>query len=93
MAKKRTGLGRGLGALLDEQGSSKPEKISGVGAAPKGGISEIPVAAIEVNPFQPRTDFNQEALVELSESIKVQGITQLSHCNWLNDTLNFDGFT
>lgn len=76
MAKKRTGLGRGLGALLDEQGSSKPEKISGVGAAPKGGINEIPVSSIEVNPFQPRTDFNQEALEELSESIKVQGIIQ-----------------
>lgn len=77
MAKgKRTGLGRGLGALLDDSDSGEEKVISGAGAAPEGSISEISIEHIEVNPFQPRTDFNQEALEELAESIKVQGIIQ-----------------
>jgi ParB family chromosome partitioning protein len=71
---KRTGLGRGLGALL--QDTPEKEQISGSGAAVEGGINEIPVDSIEVNPFQPRTDFNQDALEELADSIRVQGIIQ-----------------
>lgn len=72
--KKRSGLGRGLGALLED--SEEKELISGSKATIKGAIGEIDVDKIEVNPFQPRTDFNQEALSELAESIKVQGIIQ-----------------
>ncbi|RED96207.1 ParB/RepB/Spo0J family partition protein [Marinoscillum furvescens] len=72
--KKKTGLGRGLGALLED--SEEKEQISGSGATIKGAINEIPVASIEVNPFQPRTDFNEQALEELAESIRVQGIIQ-----------------
>ena len=72
--KKKTGLGRGLGALLED--SEEKENISGSGATIRGAISEIPVDQIEVNPFQPRTDFNEEALEELAESIRVQGIIQ-----------------
>jgi ParB family chromosome partitioning protein len=41
-----------------------------------GGIIEIPVEHIEVNPFQPRSHFDQEALLELAESITVHGIIQ-----------------
>ncbi|MBT1708721.1 ParB/RepB/Spo0J family partition protein [Fulvivirgaceae bacterium PWU5] len=41
-----------------------------------GGIIEIPVEYIEVNPFQPRSHFDQEALLELAESITVHGIIQ-----------------
>lgn len=73
--KKRNALGRGLGALLDDS-TNTAEKMSGSGAGTVSGIAEIPVAQIEVNPFQPRTDFNKEALEELSESIRVQGIIQ-----------------
>ncbi len=73
--KKRNALGRGLGALLDDS-TNTAEKMSGGGAGTVSGIAEIPVAQIEVNPFQPRTDFNKEALEELSESIRVQGIIQ-----------------
>jgi len=73
--KKRNALGRGLGALLDDS-TNTAEKMSGSGAGTVSGIAEIPVAHIEVNPFQPRTDFNKEALEELSESIRVQGIIQ-----------------
>ena len=72
--KKRSGLGRGLGALLDD--TEEKDHLSGAGATIRGAINEIPVTQIEVNPFQPRTDFNKEALDELAESIKVQGIIQ-----------------
>ncbi|MBT1685146.1 ParB/RepB/Spo0J family partition protein [Dawidia soli] len=41
-----------------------------------GAIIEIPVEEIEVNPFQPRSHFDQEALLELAESITVHGIIQ-----------------
>jgi ParB family transcriptional regulator, chromosome partitioning protein len=75
LPKRRNALGRGLGALLDDN-TNTSEKLSGSGAGTANAIGEIPVAQIEVNPFQPRTEFNKEALAELSESIKVQGIIQ-----------------
>lgn len=79
MAKKKSGLGRGLGALLNdtEETTVSPRKtVARKEPVEKSGINEIPVADVEVNPFQPRTDFNQEALEELAESIRVQGIIQ-----------------
>lgn len=82
--KKRSGLGRGLGALLED--SEEKEQISGSGATIRGAISEIPLSSIEVNPFQPRTDFNEEALEELAESIRVQGIIQPITVRALSDT-------
>ena len=81
MSKKKA-LGRGLSALLSD---STPEDkldvdIQSPPATGKGqatsGISEIPVEHIEVNPFQPRTHFDQDALQELAESIRVHGIIQ-----------------
>jgi ParB family chromosome partitioning protein len=45
-------------------------------AASPGGICEIEIDRIAINPFQPRTDFDEEALRELSESIKLQGLIQ-----------------
>lgn len=41
-----------------------------------GSVNEIRIAEIEINPFQPRTDFDEQALIELAESIKVQGLIQ-----------------
>ena len=41
-----------------------------------GSVNEIRIADIEVNPFQPRTDFDEQALQELSDSIKLQGLIQ-----------------
>lgn len=72
--KKRSGLGRGLGALLEDSGEKA--KISGAGATPKGAINEISISTIETNPWQPRSEFDEEALNDLAESIKVQGIIQ-----------------
>ena len=82
--KKRSGLGRGLGALLEDSGEK--QKISGSGATPKGAISEIEISKIETNPWQPRTEFDEEALKDLSESIKVQGIIQPITVRALNKT-------
>lgn len=73
--RKKTALGRGLGALLeDSPAKSKSEDI--LPEVAKTGIFEISLSDIQVNPFQPRTHFDKEALQELSESIKVQGIIQ-----------------
>lgn len=81
--KKRSGLGRGLGALLED--NEQKETLSGSGATIKGAIGEISIDKIEVNPFQPRTDFNKEALNELADSIKVQGIIQPITVRALNE--------
>ncbi|MBV6646750.1 MAG: ParB/RepB/Spo0J family partition protein, partial [Cyclobacteriaceae bacterium] len=82
--KRKTGLGRGLGALLDDSESVNEKNLS-PGSASEASIDEIEVSDIEVNPFQPRTDFNHEALQELSESIKVQGIIQPITVRKLNE--------
>ena len=77
--KKRTGLGKGLGALLGDQekSSSETQEASALPAfGQSSGIMAIPLSAIETNPFQPRTHFDQEALAELADSIRVQGIIQ-----------------
>ncbi len=72
MAKKSP-LGRGLGALID---NSKYEKKPVEEAISTSAVAEIEISKIEVNPFQPRVEFDQEALQELSNSIKELGIIQ-----------------
>jgi ParB family chromosome partitioning protein len=71
---KKGALGRGLGALLSD--SAQVEENEKANLSPQASINEIDVESIEVNPFQPRTDFDEEALQELAESIKLQGIIQ-----------------
>lgn len=77
MSKKKA-LGRGLNALLrdSDQEERLETDVPVVHPSPSGSISEIPIEKIEVNPFQPRTYFDQEALRELAESITVHGIIQ-----------------
>ncbi len=72
MAKKSP-LGKGLGALID---TTKYEKKPVEEAISTGAVAEIAIADIEINPFQPREDFNEEALKELAASIKQHGIIQ-----------------
>ncbi|MEQ8424116.1 MAG: ParB/RepB/Spo0J family partition protein [Cyclobacteriaceae bacterium] len=74
MSKKRVALGRGLSALLSDTPES--EKLEESGAAQTAGVNEILLTEIQVNPFQPRKNFEQEALKELADSIKVHGIIQ-----------------
>lgn len=64
--KQRSGLGRGLGALID--GAEKVNEGSS--------INEIEISKIVANPYQPRTKFDEEALKELAASIKEIGIIQ-----------------
>lgn len=72
---RKNALGRGLGALLeDSPAKHKSQEI--LPEVAKTGIFEIPLEEIQVNPFQPRTHFDKDALQELAESIKVQGIIQ-----------------
>ncbi|MCC6515065.1 MAG: ParB/RepB/Spo0J family partition protein [Chitinophagales bacterium] len=78
MSKKKDALGKGIRALLsDIDESSDILKISAtdedsiINTVPK-----IKLEQIEVNPFQPRADFNKEALEELSASIKIHGVIQ-----------------
>ena len=75
--KKKTGLGKGLGALLSEPASIVLE-MNGIDYLPERvvNIGEIMISQIEVNPFQPRSHFNQDALNELAQSIQIQGIIQ-----------------
>ncbi len=75
-AKKRA-LGKGLGALLDSSGL-EPQPLYDVekDLLPVGTIGRVPLDIIEVNPFQPRTDFDEEALNDLAASIKEQGVIQ-----------------
>jgi ParB family chromosome partitioning protein len=80
MSKKKA-LGRGLSALLSDNSSDEKLDVDIVSPAPEpakpaSGIAEIPIEEIEVNPFQPRTHFDQDALLELAESIRVHGIIQ-----------------
>jgi len=79
-SKKRTGLGRGLGALLeDSDGGGLQGRHPSDFAGSLEGVNlmdEISLDLIETNPFQPREYFAPEALQELAESIRVQGIIQ-----------------
>lgn len=75
MNSKKKALGRGLSAILESPETDiTSTDISGNFVV--GAVAFIPIKQIETNPFQPRVDFEQEALSELAESIKEQGIIQ-----------------
>jgi ParB family chromosome partitioning protein len=61
-------LGRGLEALLGTAG--------GLASSDEGALKLVPIAQVARNPFQPRTAFNVEDLVELQESLKASGLLQ-----------------
>ncbi len=61
-------LGRGLEALLGTAG--------GLALSDQGALKSIPIAQVARNPFQPRTEFNAEELLELQESLKSSGLLQ-----------------
>ena len=67
MMKRPKGLGRGLDSLLGEERPVPP---------PAGAPSSLPIARLQPGKYQPRTRMNAEALAELAESIKAQGVMQ-----------------
>lgn len=88
MSVNKSGLGRGLSALLDTSPAdytlgipSAKDAITAANSVMEhtivnGMVAQIPLNHIEANPFQPRTEFDETALRELSESISNQGIIQ-----------------
>jgi len=65
MNQKKSALGRGLSALIDE-----------AVLRPEASIRDIELDLIDANPFQPRSHFDEESLLELSESIRQLGLIQ-----------------
>ncbi len=83
--QRKIGLGRGLGALLQDEDIKRgpaaqkdvaPGDTHKSEVQPVGSISFIEVEQVSVNPFQPRTEFDETALQELSDSIQLQGLIQ-----------------
>ncbi len=66
--KKQSGLGRGLGALLDDPNLDFTGK--------NGSVTSVPLHRVEPNPFQPRKEFDPEALQTLADSIAEHGMIQ-----------------
>ena len=71
MAVKKRGLGRGLDALLG--GSSQAAEG---GNHPDGVLRKLPIEMVVRSRYQPRSEIDQDALQELAESIRVQGVIQ-----------------
>ncbi len=72
---KKSGLGRGLSALL-QNADTDITLSSEYRSHGNSSIQFVDISQIEANPFQPRTEFEQKALEELSESIKIHGLIQ-----------------
>lgn len=66
--ERRSGLGKGLGALI-------PQDVT-AGANPRPGVREVPISQIEPNPYQPRNHFDEESLAGLTASIRELGVLQ-----------------
>ena len=75
---KRSSLGKGLSALLEDSNTditSTPRIVSG-NTAVVGTVANVSLLQIEANPFQPRNEFEKQALAELAQSIKEYGLIQ-----------------
>jgi ParB family chromosome partitioning protein len=74
--KKKSVLGRGISALLDSNDTASTRPVVEPMGKQAGVVLNIPLEQIEVNPFQPRSTFEEDSLRELSESIAVHGVIQ-----------------
>ena len=66
---RRSGLGRGLGALI-------PPEATDAGASATSALREVPVASVRPNPHQPRQHFDEESLSALTASVRELGVLQ-----------------
>lgn len=64
---RRSGLGKGLNALLPDAAQSPPEGTE---------LREVPVAQVRANPYQPRASFDEDALAALAASVAELGVLQ-----------------
>ena len=85
MAGKHKGLGRGLDVLIKDGTTAKkqavtrkaPVKAAAAVPVPEGsGVREVPVSKVVASPWQPRTVFDSESLLELIDSVKIHGVLQ-----------------
>tara|TARA_B110000971_G_scaffold149717_1_gene152955 strand:- start:1210 stop:2088 length:879 start_codon:yes stop_codon:yes gene_type:complete len=76
MGSKKSALGKGLGALLENAKTDITSNSTNSIQNQAGLISRININNITPNPFQPRIDFEKKSLIELSDSIKEHGIIQ-----------------
>ena len=82
MASKKKGLGRGLDALLSGGTAAKSSAVTGKTVADDapayldGELKQLPIEKIQRGKYQPRRDMHPEALKDLSDSIKAQGVMQ-----------------
>jgi len=77
--KQKEALGKGIRALLETIDTDVEDTASSqleTRKATVGSIASIAIDKIEINPFQPRVDFNKDSLQELANSIKIHGIVQ-----------------
>ena len=72
--KKRSALGKGLSALLENANTDITTKSTSSDVV--GSIAMLPIANIEANPFNPRSNFEKASLEELRQSISIHGIIQ-----------------
>lgn len=75
-ANKKQALGRGLSALLNDPDNDIKSAKDKNAEKVIGNIIELDLDFIEVNPFQPRTNFSEESIQELASSVKELGIIQ-----------------
>jgi ParB family chromosome partitioning protein len=75
-AVKKQALGRGLSALLKDPENDIKSVSDKNADKVVGSIIELDIDSIEINPFQPRTNFNEEAIQELATSIRELGVIQ-----------------
>lgn len=75
-ATKKQALGRGLSALLKDPSNDIKSAEDKNADQIVGNVIDLPIKDIDMNPFQPRTSFNEEHLRELASSIKELGVIQ-----------------
>lgn len=76
MTKNKRGLGKGINAFFGEDPLKDIEKSISQKASDQGEVALIPLDEIRPNPYQPRIHFDEQALEELAQSIKEQGLLQ-----------------
>lgn len=79
MAVKRGGLGKGLDSLITDKvgsGNNTAETASAKKAEPDKDVTFVKIGKVEPNREQPRKNFDEDALLELSESLKQYGVLQ-----------------
>lgn len=74
--ERKHGLGKGLSALLEEMGAAASSPVAASAAASVHAPSSLPLALVDPSASQPRRQFDEVALAELADSIRIKGVLQ-----------------